>query len=457
MRKTSKLLILVAILVMAVGLGSLVGAENATPNLNIEFVNLSFSDNIWLKYAVPYDETNTIKLLVWDAPQSEYLYGTQAYELEYEEIQEINGTDYLVFNFKKQVAKQMYDYVYARAYTNQGGEKVYGNLNKYNVVEYAYKVLGKTSAGINDNKARALASAVLEYGATAQTYLNYKTDTLANADFYQVKLEGGALVLDTCNHGLYLAGTEVEITAPATNENGDAFTNWTDSTGNIVATTSDATITVGEANEVYTANYGSSTPVVTVYKVTFTDWDGIVLKEQEVNSGDSATPPANPSREGYAFAGWEGNYTNVTADVTITAKYTLSVDDFAVIFDSVTASSGDTVDVTVRILNNPGVASMGLNVKYNSDLTLTSISFNSAMGGVFTQPPLTNNPVKLNWYSALSNVEGDYLFVTLTFKISDSAEPGRKIIAATYDPDDVYNIDEDNLDLTVVNGYVTVK
>lgn len=327
MRKTSKLLILVAILVMAVGLGALVGAESATPNLNIEYVNVSFSDNIWLKYAVPYDETNTIKLLIWETPQSEYLYGTHSYELEYEEIQKINGADYLVFNFKKQAAKQMYDYVYARAYTNQGGEKVYGNLNKYNVVEYAYKVLGKTSAGINDNKARALASAVLEYGATAQTYLNYKTDTLANADFYQVKLDGGALVLDSCNHGLYLAGTEVEITAPATNETGDEFTCWTDSLGTVVATTADATITVGAANDIYTANYGNTTPVVTTYTVKFVDWDGTILKEQVVNEGEDATPPADPSREGYTFDGWEGDYTNVNTNVTITAKYTKDAEE----------------------------------------------------------------------------------------------------------------------------------
>ena len=59
------------------------------------------------------------------------------------------------------------------------------------------------------------------------------------------------------------------------------------------------------------------------FTVTFKDYDGRVLKTQSgVAKGSSATPPANPSRTGYTFSGWIGNYTNVTANTTVTAKYT---------------------------------------------------------------------------------------------------------------------------------------
>src|SRR5574344_1316069 len=60
------------------------------------------------------------------------------------------------------------------------------------------------------------------------------------------------------------------------------------------------------------------------YTVTFVDYDETVIDTQTVNSGEDAVPPENPTRTGYTFASWEGNYENITADVTITATYTIS-------------------------------------------------------------------------------------------------------------------------------------
>lgn len=57
------------------------------------------------------------------------------------------------------------------------------------------------------------------------------------------------------------------------------------------------------------------------YTVTFKDWDGTVITSEEVAEGGSATPPANPTHEGYTFIGWSGNYTNVQQNETVTATY----------------------------------------------------------------------------------------------------------------------------------------
>lgn len=59
------------------------------------------------------------------------------------------------------------------------------------------------------------------------------------------------------------------------------------------------------------------------YTVTFVDYDNVtILKTQEVEYGSDATAPAkNPERKGYTFKGWQGSYTHVTEDVTITATY----------------------------------------------------------------------------------------------------------------------------------------
>ena len=67
------------------------------------------------------------------------------------------------------------------------------------------------------------------------------------------------------------------------------------------------------------------------FAVTFEDFDGTVLKTETVLSGGDATPPDDPVREGYDFDGWDGDYTNVTSDVTVTATYEIKT--FAVTFN----------------------------------------------------------------------------------------------------------------------------
>ena len=61
---------------------------------------------------------------------------------------------------------------------------------------------------------------------------------------------------------------------------------------------------------------------VKTFTVKFVDWNNTILSNQTVEYGASATAPANPTREGYIFDGWNGSYENVVSNVTITAIYT---------------------------------------------------------------------------------------------------------------------------------------
>ena len=93
---------------------------------------------------------------------------------------------------------------------------------------------------------------------------------------------------------------------PNPTRDGYVFTGWDKSFTNITANT-----------DIH-AQYSIKT-----YTVRFLDYDDTELKSETVNHGDSATPPANPSRVGYDFSGWEGTYTNITSDVDIKATYTI--------------------------------------------------------------------------------------------------------------------------------------
>ena len=68
------------------------------------------------------------------------------------------------------------------------------------------------------------------------------------------------------------------------------------------------------------ATYTEIPPVV-YYAVRFVDWDGTELSKASVESGKAATAPTAPTREGYRFTGWDKDFSKITSDVNIIAKY----------------------------------------------------------------------------------------------------------------------------------------
>ena len=86
----------------------------------------------------------------------------------------------------------------------------------------------------------------------------------------------------------------------------DHWTNYNEETGLVV--TSDTTVT---------AHF-----VMQTYTVTFLDWDETILKEETVDWGGKVTAPADPTREGWTFTGWDTNeYIEVYDNITVRAQY----------------------------------------------------------------------------------------------------------------------------------------
>lgn len=267
MKKTKKILIvaiviallcaLVAVIVIAAGLTENDSeASNADIKLDIVATNLSFSDSVYIKYAVDRQnitDDNDVKLLVWLSVPSSFTYGTEAVVLDSSGYQTIGGVDYIIFDYKDLAARQMTDDVYARAYANVDGKDCYSEVSKYSILKYAYNKLGKTGTATTNEKLVDLLENMLNYGALAQEYTGYKTDRLATASFSQIKVEGGTLA-DTFDSGLYLEGDKVTITASEKN-NGFSFVGWKNADGEIVSTEATTTVTAGSENEVYSAVY----------------------------------------------------------------------------------------------------------------------------------------------------------------------------------------------------------
>jgi len=77
-----------------------------------------------------------------------------------------------------------------------------------------------------------------------------------------------------------------------------------------------------------------ATPV-TKYTITFNDWNGTQIQQAQVKEGAVITAPADPTRTGYNFTGWNPAFTvgtTATKDETYTAQY--SVIQYTITFDT---------------------------------------------------------------------------------------------------------------------------
>ncbi len=64
-----------------------------------------------------------------------------------------------------------------------------------------------------------------------------------------------------------------------------------------------------------------STSEVIKYTVTFINYDGTILKMEEVESGKSATAPELEERKGYKFIGWDTEFDVVEEDLNVMVQY----------------------------------------------------------------------------------------------------------------------------------------
>ena len=126
---------------------------------------------------------------------------------------------------------------------------------------------------------------------------------------YQIRFlnyDGAVLQSSLIEYGTMPEYTGKTPTRPSTAQYNYNFDAWSPE---VVSVTTDAD---------YTANF---TSVIRQYTVTFLDWDGTELSKQLLDYATPATVPADPTREGYTFKGWDKDFSNVQSDLIVTAQY----------------------------------------------------------------------------------------------------------------------------------------
>lgn len=224
---------------------------SAPASTAIKAKNVAFQDSIYLLFYATFDnvpQDAETGVFVWnDFTKAQ----DGAIDVSYATACECTGFVEPAYGaeyaYRNLAAKNMTDDLYVRSYIKDGENYTFSPVVKYSILQYAYNRLAKSS----DEKFNALLRAMLEYGAAAQTYFNYRTDRLANAEYVTVSLVNGTFP-DGKTTGLFQAGDSVAIQADAID--GWSFSSWQNSSEAVIGNTESYELQV-TGNETYTADY----------------------------------------------------------------------------------------------------------------------------------------------------------------------------------------------------------
>lgn len=397
MKRTVKLIILISFCVCIIAACLMVSASNETPKAKVYSANVSLDDCLNLRFTTLYDSIDAVKdeygLIIWFAKQ------------------EVGK--YTIENARKAQKE-------GQAVIKNGGAKFDASLGKYSAV-YTYGIAAKQMADMYYVQAYSIIDGVISYSEVVP----YSVTTYAAR---KLGLVSG------------VEGTSDEELKTLIKE----------------------MIEYGAAAQKY-FHYNESNLATDILKKTasftvkFVDYDGAELKTETVEDGGAATPPANPTREGYVFSGWDKAFNYIKEDLVVTAQYQ-EITEPTLIVEKVTASAGETVTVRVLVKNNPGIAGAKIKLAYDSALTLSSAASGEAFSMLdYTQPPF-KNPCYFNWDSLDQESHENGTILTLTFKVPSNITSGKVLnLNCSYSAGDIYDVNLNDVSLTMVSGSITVK
>ena len=330
-----------------------------------------------------------------------------------------------------------------------------GTINSGNVTSYTYGVgatlptdvtrTGYTFKGWYDSK-NLTGSPVTAIGDTETGNKEYWAKWEINQYTITVKPENGkADITITQDYG-------TPITAPADpTREGYTFTGWD----------RDIPAIMPAENVTVTAKW-----LVNQYTITFDTAGGSAVASITQDYGTAITAPANPTREGYTFIGWDKAIpsTMPAEDLTITAKWR----DIAVPTGEIKiAENGwksflntitfdlffkDTQTVTVTAADNSGKA---VKIEYLlSDKALTESELAGMTFTAYSAPFSINPDNEYVIYVKLTDTSGNFAYINTNGIVLDATVPGISGIAdgKTYCAAQIVTVDEKYIGTVKVNG-----
>ena len=154
--------------------------------------------------------------------------------------------------------------------------------------------------------------------------------------------------------------------------------------------------------------------------------------------------------------------------ITASAAACVSVSAAAkgeITIDSVRTNAGKTVELTVIMTVNPGIATVDFEVEFDDDiLTLTAVKdegFIAASEAQYAGPAHSDNlvsPYHLSWCNdvATADITKTGEMVTLTFKVDANAPDGDYAVSIIPDSAEIYDCHTKPVDFEFIDGTVTI-
>lgn len=162
---------------------------------------------------------------------------------------------------------------------------------------------------------------------------------------------------------------------------------------------------------------------------------------------------ATTTKEGYI------TYTCIYCDDVITETIPMLSRTAEINVANASVEIESTVDIFVSMKNNPGIISAKMTINFdNKVLSLIKVT-DLGMLGTACHSLSLNSPYELYWNNgaSASNFTSNGDLVSLTFKVSEKAEPGEYPISISYDYNNTLNSDMDSVFFNTVDGDITVK
>ncbi len=263
-------------------------------------------------------------------------------------------------------------------------------------------------------------------------------------------------------------------TIPSASRSGYTFDGWYTAANGGTQITS-ATLYTRTADQTLYAHWTpiphvhSYTAVVTVPTCTDGGFTTYSCACGDVYTADSVDPL------GHSFGAWtvtkeatveeEGVETRYCANCqaaetrSIPKPVPTDVPTFALSDKTVTA--GTQFDVTLSVINNPGIVTASVGVTYDpAILKLVSVTDGGLLGAgtAFPGKDLTALPYTMMWEDSLANANHteDGVLATLTFEVLEDVPLGKTPITLSYIKNSTLNVDLDEVAFTLGNGSVEV-